>query len=147
MDAFGTSAEDDLVEILGYDQKIVIYRVIQESLTNAARYSRATKIRITMQCQSDDLSLEVSDDGVGFDVERQNQEQDLVKNHLGILGMRERVKIVNGRFAIESTIGGGTRIRVSVPFNDRIVDQQTGVAGKVEVVPVRLRICEPVYPP
>lgn len=108
--------EDDLAEILRYDQKIVIYRVVQESLTNAAKYARAKKIAITMRCQSDDISLEVRDDGAGFDVERQNQ--DPADNHLGILGMHERVKIVNGKFTIESGPGRGTRVRVTLPIHD-----------------------------
>ncbi len=123
-------AEDDLAEILRYDQKIVIYRVVQECLTNAARYSKATKIRILMQCQSDDLSLEVADDGVGFDVERQSQ--DVAGNHLGIVGMRERVNVINGKFSIESTIGRGTRVRASVPFDDGTINQPVGINDTFE---------------
>jgi PAS domain S-box-containing protein len=108
--------EDDIVETLGYEQKAVIYRIVQESLTNAAKHSRATAVRVTLGCRTDEASLEVADNGVGFDPEK--QDNSFVETHLGILGMRERVKIINGRFALDSRIGQGTRIRVDIPLGD-----------------------------
>jgi PAS domain S-box-containing protein len=109
-------SEDDLAEILNYDQKVAVYRIVQECLTNAARYARASEIAVTMRCRDDELSLEVRDNGAGFDVERQNS--DFSGHHTGILGMRERVNVLNGRFGIESRPGEGTLVRVIIPFSE-----------------------------
>lgn len=119
-----TFAEDDLAEILTYDQKIAVYRIVQECLTNAARYAKAARIDVTLRCQADEVFLEVRDDGTGFDVSR--QDADTGTAHTGIIGMKERVKVLNGQFEIESRIGGGTRIGVTIPFQDAGLEPALG---------------------
>jgi signal transduction histidine kinase len=87
-----------------------IYRVIQESLTNAAKHARAERVvvRVTAAEAEDSISVEVSDDGVGFDPEHRGA-------GFGLIGMRERVELAGGRIEIDSAPGAGTAVRVSLP--------------------------------
>ena len=79
-----------------------------EILTNALKHSDAKSIKATLSFEENAVRLEVQDDGGGFD---------LLKKHegLGLLGIRERVKQMNGELAVESRVGSGTRICVTLP--------------------------------
>jgi beta-phosphoglucomutase len=88
-----------------------IFRVAQESLTNAVRHSRSDKIRVTLTRRDGRICIDVRDWGVGFD-------PDLVeKSRFGLQGIRERVRLLEGCMAIESAPGAGTRISVELPLN------------------------------
>jgi signal transduction histidine kinase len=86
-----------------------LFRIFQESLTNIARYAKASEVRVTLTHHKDLLQLCIQDNGVGFDPQ-------LVKGKktLGILGMRERCEMMGGRFTMESAPGKGTMVRVSL---------------------------------
>lgn len=86
--------------------ELVIYRVAQESLTNAARHARAETATLSLFVQGDEVVLKVADDGAG----RLNQPEGS-----GIQGMRERALLVGGRFTIGTRVGGGTEVHLSVP--------------------------------
>jgi signal transduction histidine kinase len=91
----------------------VLYRVVQEALTNVAKHSRASWVTVNLQIKSDLVTLVVSDDGIGFTPGRQtdlDQEQ-----HWGLELMAERVEGVSGRFRLKSVPGQGTSIIVEVP--------------------------------
>jgi signal transduction histidine kinase/ligand-binding sensor domain-containing protein len=92
-----------------------VFRVVQEAVSNALRHARATLIRVTLRAESDALRLVVEDDGVGFDPEAVGQR---VKRgeHLGLLGMTERVRNAGGTIELDSRPGAGSRIEVTVPF-------------------------------
>ena len=90
--------------------KIVIYRVLQEALNNAAKHSRAQRILIRMSRVSGGLELSVRDNGRGFDVEEALVKDGLTRG-LGLASMRERVELSEGVFSIESGPGRGTAIR------------------------------------
>ena len=93
-------------------QEVQILRIVQEALTNARKHSRATTVSVTICQQNEELHVEVSDDGRGFNplaVKRGEWP------HLGLQTMQERAEAVGGTFEIESTPGKGTKIRVSVP--------------------------------
>lgn len=99
---------------LSGEQKTVVFRVAQESLTNVAKHARAGRVAISFRKLKSGVRLRIRDDGQGF----QTKEQLLVngKKRLGLLGMHERVRLVNGRFAVMSTPGKGTTISIEIPF-------------------------------
>jgi PAS domain S-box-containing protein len=91
-----------------------IFRVFQEALTNIARHSEATKVDVRLRQGRNKLVMEIQDNGRGL-------RDDEVQPHksLGILGMRERVQLMEGTFTIQGAPGKGTKIRVSVPTENR----------------------------
>ncbi|SAL62149.1 multi-sensor signal transduction histidine kinase [Caballeronia terrestris] len=95
---------------LGGDIEIALFRVAQESLTNAAKYARATSIAIALTLDDERVSLSIADDGVGI------LPQDLKRTHThGLLGMRQRVSARGGRIEIEPREPHGTSIRATMP--------------------------------
>jgi two-component system sensor histidine kinase UhpB len=94
---------------LGDDAQLVVYRVAQEALSNAARHSGAARVEVRLQRDGDGgVALEVADDGRGFAF-------DEAQRGLGIGGMRERALLVGGELTIESRPGHGTTVRLTVP--------------------------------
>lgn len=94
---------------LGDDAQLVVYRVAQEALSNAARHSGAKHVTACLTRRSDaGVELEVTDDGRGFAF-------DDAERGLGIAGMRERALLVGGELTIESRPGHGTTVRLAVP--------------------------------
>jgi signal transduction histidine kinase len=89
-----------------------IYRVIQESLTNAIKHSEATGIRLELIENAGALEVCVSDDGKGFDPEA-------ISAGFGLVGMQERVALVDGSVTVESRPGSGTIVRAQVPARHR----------------------------
>jgi PAS domain S-box-containing protein len=86
----------------------VLYRVLQEALTNIVRHATAKRVTVRLRERSGHVELVVRDDGVGFDPEAATRS-------LGLLGMRERTASVGGSLQIESTRGKGTTVRATVP--------------------------------
>lgn len=87
------------------------FRVVQESLTNAARHAEASNIYIIVKPQPDTLVIEVVDNGKGFQADRVRD------NAFGLLGIRERGRMLNGDVAITSEPGKGTRIKLTFPLS------------------------------
>jgi PAS domain S-box-containing protein len=105
----GTFSSRDLGTRLSPELETTCYRVAQEALTNVVRHARAKHVRITLQREGGDLHLLVSDDGIGFDAETVLS-GGLLAQSLGVLGMKERVELMGGRFSIRSTEGHGTDV-------------------------------------
>jgi len=103
--------KQDLRSTLPPEVGICLFRVLQESLHNAAKHSGVKRIEVELKEDSNDIHLIVSDSGRGFDVEAVKQGKGL-----GLTSMRERVRLVNGTIAIESRPMGGTTIHVRVPL-------------------------------
>jgi two-component system sensor histidine kinase UhpB len=102
------TTEGELAE-LGDDAQLVVYRVAQEALSNAARHSGAEHVAAHLARRSDGgVELRVKDDGRGFAF-------DEAEHGLGIAGMRERALLVGGELTIESRPGHGTTVRLTVP--------------------------------
>jgi signal transduction histidine kinase len=102
---------------LDENQTVAIFRIVQESLTNAARHSEASRVEITLSQNADDLIVEVRDNGKGFD------STDVArKKSFGLLGMRERAAVLKGDIDITSIPGQGTVVSVRLPIkqNDGI---------------------------
>jgi signal transduction histidine kinase len=87
---------------------VCLYRVCQESLNNVAKHSRSEDAKVLLEAADDGLTLVVSDSGVGFDPETATA-------HSGLLSMRERVRLANGRLDVRSQRGAGTKIVAFVP--------------------------------
>lgn len=92
-------------------RSIVVFRIVQESLTNISRYADATRVDITICRLGTDWALEVCDNGKGFD-----PSQTRGQKTFGLLGMRERAKALGGRIDIESAPLAGTTVRVTIPI-------------------------------
>jgi PAS domain S-box-containing protein len=92
---------------------LAVLRVVQEAIHNAVKHSQAQAIQVRLSCSGQDLNLEISDDGVGFDVEAAR-----LAEGLGLISMRERIHLVGGQFNIVSRPGKGTRITARVPIPD-----------------------------
>lgn len=102
---------------LAHDVEIVLYRIVQEALTNIARHAQAQRATVLIQRQHDHICVTIEDDGSGFDVHSLLQKQD---RGLGILGMQERIQLIGGTFMIQSAPRQGTKIslKVLIPPND-----------------------------
>jgi two-component system, NarL family, sensor histidine kinase UhpB len=96
--------------VLSPDVELVIYRIAQESLTNALRHSGARSATLSLEADRDALHLSVSDDGQGMPAH-------IPAGTAGIAGMRERALLVGGRLSIQSRQGLGTEVRLSIPLS------------------------------
>ncbi|MFW5937221.1 MAG: PAS domain-containing protein, partial [Desulfosalsimonas sp.] len=94
--------------------KIVIYRILQEAMNNAAKHGQPDTIRLSLKNAGDRIELVISDNGRGFDPESRLNALDSMSGH-GIQGMRERANVCGGEFEIDSRPGAGTRVRASFP--------------------------------
>jgi len=102
-------------ERLGSDQKTVLFRVAQESLTNVGKHAHASQVKVTICKLHDAICMEVADNGRSFKGDLVNSARS--KKRLGLLGMHERVRLVRGQFSINPRPGQGTTVRAVIPFN------------------------------
>ena len=114
---------DGVPSTLPSDVTLCLYRVVQETAQNAIKYSKATQVPIHLDGRSHGLTLNISDNGVGFDVDA------AWHNGLGLVSMQERLEAVAGSFEIRSTPGGGTRITAAVPLD--VAKSAEGIASNV----------------
>jgi signal transduction histidine kinase len=112
------------VEQLETAQRTALFRVAQEALTNVARHAQASRVDVSLHELPDCISMKIKDDGKAFQVERRMQAKG--SKRLGLLGMRERLEMVGGRFDVESTVGDGTTVRAEVPFANRRAERKAG---------------------
>ena len=103
------------VEAMGGAKRTVLFRVAQEALTNVARHAHATQVKMSIKEISGAIRMEISDNGRSFQVGKTL----LARNNkrLGLIGMKERVEMVGGSLAIESSPGKGTTVRAEIPFS------------------------------
>jgi PAS domain S-box-containing protein len=92
------------------DRSIVLFRILQESLTNISRHAKARNVAISLRRDTTHVRLDVKDDGLGFDADAAGK-----KKTFGLLGMRERVIMLHGNLSITSVPGEGTQVSVSIP--------------------------------
>ena len=94
--------------------RTALYRVAQEALTNVVRHARASSVDVDVARNEAGLRMRIHDDGIAFKVESVLLAKG--NNHLGLLGMRERLEMVGGRLQVESSVGKGTTITAHVPY-------------------------------
>ncbi len=103
-------AVDGDVATLTASQRIVLFRVVQEALANARRHSAASQVRVRLRSTRAYVTVFVSDDGCGFDVDRVRS-----SGRLGLSGLAERARLLGGDVEIESAPGAGAQVRVTLP--------------------------------
>lgn len=104
---------DPLEGELDEDRQLVLYRIVQEALTNVIRHADARRARVVLTRRGGEVTAEVIDDGRGFEWPESLHRLD---GGLGLLGMQERAHAVGGEVEIESEPGSGTRVRARVPM-------------------------------
>jgi signal transduction histidine kinase len=105
--------EHTLTERLPPPVEIVLFRIVQEGLTNIVRHARANSVSVRLLQQQEDVTLEICDDGVGFDPQSLEAPESDGRG-LGLRGMRERAMILGGSLEIDSHVGRGTTVRIRV---------------------------------
>lgn len=98
--------DDDISD----DHLIGLYRIVQELLANATKHSNATEVRLRLSTQSDEVNLSYEDNGIGIDPSQQSDQF----NSMGIGGMKERVRSMNGKIQFDSSDSGGLAVYISI---------------------------------
>jgi signal transduction histidine kinase len=102
------------IEQVDEARRTVLYRIVQEALTNVARHARASRAKVSIQrLEGGGILMEITDDGCGFVVKAGAAVK--ATKRLGMLGMKERIEMIGGTFTLESTPGGGTTVSVAIP--------------------------------
>ncbi len=111
-DQSGIAIELDIQGDSRYEREaeLQLLRVAQEAMTNARKHSQANKVKLRASLEGHRMSLEVEDDGVGFDTRNTTQSSTL--SHFGLATMRERCETIGAELTIQSELGRGTLIRV-----------------------------------
>jgi two-component system sensor histidine kinase DegS len=94
--------------------EVALYRVIQESVQNTIKHAKANKITVSVDINSDRVTISVKDNGIGFDYEAYLKEPRA--DSYGLQGMKERVEILGGSLSIRSLQGKGTEIFSELPL-------------------------------
>ena len=102
------------IEQLDAAKRTVLFRVAQEALTNVARHAHASRVEVSIQKLPGCICMKIKDDGKSFNVERALHANG--GKHLGLLGMRERLEMVGGKFVVESSPAKGTTIQAQIPL-------------------------------
>lgn len=104
-----------LDEQLSEEDQVVIYRVVQEALTNVAKHSGANAVSVTVQWVGGAVRMAIEDNGCGFDP---NPDEIKRANCLGLSGMRERLALVGGDLTVETAPGQGTTVYAALPLSN-----------------------------
>ena len=103
--------------------RTVLYRVTQAALTNVAQHAKASRVKVRIQKLREAVRLEIEDNGKGFRWKRIPWPGGT--STLGLLGMKERLEMVGGSFAVDSVPGRGTTIRAEIPLSNGDLEAQT----------------------
>jgi len=104
------------LEQLDSTRRTVLFRVVQEALTNVARHAQASRVEVSIQKLPGCICMKIKDDGKSFQVQRVLQAKG--NKHLGLLGMRERLEMIGGSFGVESVPGKGTIVQAQIPLGN-----------------------------
>ena len=103
----------DLPEPIPSEITLCLFRIVQEGLQNVNKHSRASRVEVRLTGRPTEISLSLSDNGVGFDLS-----QNYASNGIGILSMKERARMLDGTFKIRSAPMKGTQITVNIPLKN-----------------------------
>ncbi len=116
-----TFTHENVPSTLPLDLTLCLFRIVQEALQNAVKYSRATRVSVHLNGGSKGLALTIVDDGVGFDVDA------AWGKGLGLISMAERLEAIHGTLEIRSNPGAGTRVDVTAPLSVMPITEATAV--------------------
>ena len=105
-----TLSEQGGFDRLASKYEVALFRLIQESVQNVVKHASAEHIHVNIRIEKNQVSVSIRDDGVGFNLEKKKE------NSFGLIGMRERVEMLDGELDINTKIGGGTTIYVKIPL-------------------------------
>lgn len=94
------------------EEERIVYRLVQESLTNVIKHAGASHVNVTVRQFDGEIRIAIADDGTGFDPEASTAGR-------GLIGMRERIELLGGEIEVASTPGEGTRVNARVPLRER----------------------------
>ncbi len=94
---------------LGYEREIVLFRIVQEVLNNALKHSKAKNLTIVLHYFPQSFTLNINDNGKGFDLENINQ-KGILQAGAGLRNMQRRMELIGGECSISSEIGKGTEV-------------------------------------
>ncbi len=114
------------IDKLDAARRTVLFRVAQEALNNVARHAHASRVEVSIQKLPGCICMKIKDDGKSFNVEHALHAKG--GKHLGLLGMRERLEMVGGKFIVESSPAKGTTIQAQIPL---ISGRARGGGGKL----------------
>jgi signal transduction histidine kinase len=126
------------VKHVNSDKRTVLYRVAQEALTNVARHAQASQAEVKIQKLNGAICMTIKDDGKGFQGEPALGAKK--GKRLGLLGMRERLEMVGGNFAVTSMPGKGTTILARVPLTDGKSMARARQAAPIDVTRTRTKL-------
>ncbi len=95
------------------EREVLLFRVVQEAVTNALKHSQAGEVVVRLEAGNNHLGVEIRDDGVGFDAEAVGA--DPLRKSFGLRDMKDRARVLGSELAIQTAPGQGTRVRFTVP--------------------------------
>lgn len=95
-------------------QRITVFRAIQEALANVREHSGASSVEVRVRARRSAIEVQIADDGMGFEVERALAKA-AQRGRLGLVGMAERVRMLGGTFLVESSPGGPSSLKFTLP--------------------------------
>jgi two-component system sensor histidine kinase DegS len=113
------------LEVRGEEKRLIntyevaLFRLIQESLNNVRKYAQARNVVVAITTTDSAISVEISDDGRGFDLQKILSEV-TGKVSFGILSMKERIELLNGKITIDTAVGAGTSITAELPLDQKV---------------------------
>jgi signal transduction histidine kinase len=118
--------DENVPTTLANDVSLCLYRVAQESLQNVVKHSGASNVTVDLARAGDDIRLSIADNGAGFDPNEQE-----TREGIGLISMKERLRVVNGTVRVDSTVGSGTKVVVTVPTErvPRLISDVTALSN------------------
>ncbi len=110
---FVVSGDDSTIE---HYIVYALYRMVQETLTNIQKHAQANNVTVDLRIYENGISIQITDDGIGFDVKTQSKKHHTINGGFGLSGLKERVELLKGRFDLQSTPGKGTDIIIYIPL-------------------------------
>ena len=102
--------------------EVAIYRLVQEAFSNVLKHSHASHVTLEVTYQQQMVKIMVKDNGIGFIVEKIDRKIDK-GSHYGLMGMRERIELLEGRMEVESEKGNGTKISMIIPIKIELKEE------------------------
>lgn len=106
---FSFQVIDDVEMTLSTEKELTLFRIIQEALSNIVKHADATRVNIILQYRSKEFTVDIFDNGSGFDTNGKME-------GLGLISMKQRTELLQGTLQIDSADGGGTRIKITAPY-------------------------------
>ncbi|MGB1040812.1 MAG: sensor histidine kinase, partial [Flavobacteriales bacterium] len=96
------------IRIKSYQTKTVLVRVVQEFIQNSLKHANCETIKVSMQMKEEDIVLDISDDGKGFDINKK-------VSGIGLKNIKKRVELIRGQVELKSELNIGTKLRIKIP--------------------------------